>query len=468
MAKKFYDIIPPKEAKILNPIKKLKKLSPVPLKRESDEAKPAQILQSKTWAGKEKKSQIFQKIKKSSKETDMVFEKHGGVGRKKPKIALLKILGFCFIFLILLFVSGFFIFSKTEIKIWPKTEILTLEETITIEIEPGEKEEGDNRISLPGQLFEDQKSDSQEFSATGKTLKEVKAEGIIKVYNAYSTSDQPLLATTRFVSADGKLFRSLKREIIVGGEYVKGKFVPGETDIMVRAAEPGEDYNIEPSTFSIPGFVGTPKYTAFYGKSFESMTKGFRREVAQITQDDLDKAKEILVERLKKESKDFLISALPQGFVLLEETISQEVIEENFSQEAGAEAESFNFQAKVKSFSLIFKKSDLEDLAKKIISENIKEGKKFQEESLEIDYSIKSMDLEDSQMILKIEIKAKIYSDINLDKFKKALLGKTIQEVRAFLQGQPEINKSEINLSPFWRRKIPEDFDKVDVKLNID
>ena len=352
---------------------------------------------------------------------------------------------------------SFLFFSKTKIEIWPETEILTLTDSVVISL--------DDSGIISGQIFKDQKSKTQDFSASGTALKEEKAEGIIKVYNNYSTSSQPLLINTRFVSTDGKLFKSVQKEVIAGGRYEKGKLVPGETDIRVRAAESGESYNIGASTFSIPGFAGTPKYTAFYGKSFSPMTNGFKDEVAQITQEDLDKAEIALIEELKRESRDFLKTALPQGFVLLEETISQEITEKNFSEKAGKKADSFSFQSKVESEALIFKKSDLENFAKDLINSSISDDKKFQEETLEINYSL---EIDEERAVLNIEIKAKIYQDIDLEKLKKNLSGKPFQEVELFLRDQSWISRIEIEKGPLWRIKVPESLEKVEMKLNLD
>ena len=437
---------------------------------------PSQKISSFVEAPKDKRQESFLKPTTSLKKTGR--QRIGS----KIKRNFLKTLIICSLFLILVAVFSFFFFSNSKIEIWPETEILTLTKTITIDtgIVPEQLESASwiDKGVIPGKIFKDQKLSTQEFFSSGKTLKEKKAKGIIRVYNDYSATPQSLLPDTRFVSTDGKLFRSVKKEVIPGRKYEEGKFVPGEIDIEVKAAEAGEDYNIEPSTFSIPGFAGTPKYTAFYGKSFSPMAGGFKGEVSQVVQEDLDKAKSILNERLKRESRDFLKTALPTGFVLLDETISQEIIEESYSAEAGAEAESFNLQIKIESKGLMFRKSDLEDFAKNFINLNIDEGKKFQEESLEINYSSemiesetaenKIYEAEEPDIVLNLEIKAKIYPDIDLVELKRTLLGRSFQEIKIFLEDQSQIKKIGIDPGPFWRRRIPKNIDKVEIKLNLE
>jgi len=366
-----------------------------------------------------------------------------------------KVLISCFGFLILIGFLGLLFFPKVEIEIWPKTEILTLKEKIKINI--NEKEENFEERVILGESFSNQKSASKEFSSSGKFLKKEKSRGTITVYNAYSTSSRKLVPS-RFVSADGKLFWSVEGVTIPGA---------GEVQVEVVAAEAGEEYNIGPSTFALPALAGSPMYTTIYGKSFSPMTGGFIGETAQVTKEDLEKAENILTDELKKESRNFLTTALPAGFVLLEETISQEVGEIKSSLEAGAEAESFNSQGEVKSEGVGFKKSDLEDFAKYFLRLNIIEDKEIQEQSLEVNYFLESADLEAGEVALNLEIKAKVYSSIDEQGLKKALLGKNLKEARIFLENMPQLTKIEIKSWPFLKRKIPEDMEKVEIKLNL-
>lgn len=435
MPKKFFDITPSKKF----PSQKTQKVEP--------------------------KEIIRQEQKKEIRKADL-----------RPKRTFLK--GFVFTLLLLVLIGGvgYSFFSKTKIKVWPDVENLKLEEIITIDIE-AQASNFEAKI-IPGKFFESQKSNSQDFSATDTVLKEEKAKGQIRVYNAYSTYSQGLLPQTRFVSADGKLFRSLKREVIPGGKYEEGKLTPGYIDIEVQAAGPGEDYNIEPSTFSIPGFAGTPKYTAFYGKSFTPMEGGFKGEVSQVSQEDFERAKEVLTNSLQKESKDFLKSTVSTDFVLLDEAISQEILEINSSPEPGEVAESFSLQLEIKSKGLGLRKSDIENFAKYLINLSVPEDKKLHEESLKINYSFKPLSLADEEatekeaesgkLIIGLEIEAKVFADIDVIKLKKALSGRPFKEAKIFLEDQPQVNKIEISSWPFWRRRVPEDLSKIEIELNLD
>jgi len=430
MPKKFYDIIPPSSKKSI-PSKK-------PFLAEQPSVEEVK--------GKKKKKR---KPRKSRK----VF---------------FKSLIFSLLGLIVVVVLGFLFFSGIEIEIWPKTESLEFNCQVSLKNDLG-GELGDwvESRTIPGQSFDVKKTKEKEFSSTGKKVKEAEAAGTIRVYNAHSTYSQSLLSSTRFVSSDGKLFKSLKKEVISGGKYEGGKFVSGYTDIEVKAAEPGEGYNIGPSTFSIPGFAGTAKYTTFYGKSFTDMTGGFKGEVAQVTQGDLDRAREDLVNKLKEENFQFLKDTLPEDYTLLFDTLSHEVLNTNSSKEAENEGESFNYQVELKSQGLSFNKKEMRSFVKEVIRSRISEKMEIQEESLNTDFSVESLDLEKGEVVLELDIRAKIFFKIDLEKVKKSISGQTLNEVKLFLGNLPGIEKIEVKSWLFWRRRFPDDIKEIELKLII-
>ena len=283
MPKKIFDILPPEE------------------KKNQGTQKPRPWPEKKEEAEKKEKEEVgvvlMDEVLKLKEE-----QRHFPTRKSFKKKQFILRTGILFLFL-LLFISGlgYVFFSKTKIEIWPQMEAFSLKETIVVD--PSLTEADFESKIFPGKVFENKKSASKEFSSSGTMIKEKRARGVIRVFNAHSVSPQPLLVNTRFVSADGKLFRSEKRVVIPGGRYEGGKLVPGHLDIMVKAAEPGAEYNIGPSVFSIPGFAGTAKYTTFYAESYEPMSGGFRGEVPQVTQEDLDSARNTLVGQLKKESR---------------------------------------------------------------------------------------------------------------------------------------------------------------------
>lgn len=372
-----------------------------------------------------------------------------------------------FIFLLVAFVLiSNFVLNRAEIKIWPKTETSNLNEkvlasTANTAIDLQQK-------AIPAKIFIQEQTVSQEFPATGKTQEGGKATGQIRVYNNYSDVSQILIKNTRFISAEGKLFRTTERIIVPGGTYNKGKLQPGFVDVQVIADQPGADYNIDPSTFSIPGFVGTAKYTAFYGKSSAAMSGGFIGEASQITKDDLDKAKKALSDKAVSEGKISLKNKITDGFILLDEAIYSEITEATSSLLAWAKAKTFTYQVQAKLEAVVFSKLDLENLSREIVLSSSSPDKIIQEGSLNIVYNFDSSDIETGKLVLNVSFSSKIYSDVDGNSLAQTLAGKSLAEAQEILADQPEVAKVQIRSWPFWSDIIPKDPQKISVKLILD
>ncbi|MFC1663823.1 hypothetical protein ACFL0A_01730 [Patescibacteria group bacterium] len=423
MPKKFFDIVPPKKAEEYRNSTFLEKLT------QPIEKRPPSFL----------------------KKVGPVLKKRKQLG----KGTLVKVLIFFSGILIIAGVFSCFFLKETQIEIWPAAEVLSFKENFKVDTAL-EVPDYSEKIVL-GKFLEEEKSLFRQFSSTGKTEREVKAEGIIRVYNNFSESIG-LVANTRFLSAEGKLFRSTERAYIPAG---------GFSDLKVLAAEAGEDYNVKPSTFSVPGLVGYPSYTAVYGKSFSQMEGGFRGESLKVSEGDLKEAESILIEELKEENKKNLENRA-KDFVLLEDAIDHEVLEASSLTKAGAEVEQFSYLVKTRSKALVFSKEELETFAKEFILANIDSGEKMDQESFEINYSLKSVDFKEGNLLLSLDFSARVFSEINLEELKEELKGSTELQVKNLLENKENISRAKVKFWPFWLKKVPENVKKIKIELKVD
>lgn len=112
-------------------------------------------------------------------------------------------------------------------------------------------------LSIPLRVFNKDESITLQYNASGKSQTSgQKAHGTVVISNSYSKDPQTLIATTRLQSESGKIFRLSKNVIVPGMTTVAGEIRPGAIIADVIADEAGSDYNIDPSSFKIPGFQG--------------------------------------------------------------------------------------------------------------------------------------------------------------------------------------------------------------------
>jgi hypothetical protein len=396
--------------------------------------------------------------------------------RKKRGFPLKEVLIGVLVLAIILAGFLYFKLQKAEIEIWPKTETLSFEEQITADKSVGSIDPI-NKV-IPSQYLEEEKEIWQDFPATGNVLKEGKAEGTIKIYNKYNNppSSLTLKKGTHFLSDSGKYFITLQKITVPAAQIKSGKLVPGSIETKVVAAESGKDYNIGPAEFSVPKLAGTPYYYSIYAKSTDSMTGGFTSQVKQVTDDDIQKAKDFLTKKLLDDAESSLkkkISSAKNSVsgesdsILLESAILREIVDASSVVKSGAIVDSFNYQAKVRVGGLIFKKSDLEKFAKAYILSKISDSKTFLEKSLSINYSPKTVDIREGKITLDLGFSAKIYQTIDkndlISLFREKSASEIKETVNRDLEGQ--VSQIKVNFWPFWVTKTPRDKNKIKVDL---
>ncbi len=409
---------------------------------------------------KEKESMISSQKNKKNKKNSLSF------------FSFKKISIFTIVVLLIFVLASHTVFLKAKIVIWPKTteasylgEITVDSSVYSLNLENG---------VIPAEIFEIREKESRTFNSSGKETEGKKAEGILKVYNNYSFSPQSLVENTRFISADGKLFHSTKRITIPGKKSEGGRVVPGEVEVLVKAAEAGEEYNIErTSKFSVPGLQGTALYTEIYAENIEPITGGHLGELPLITEEDIENAREVLISDLSNKAKSKIKEESAGGFIIENELIRKNVLEESFYPGVGDNSDSFEYSMDISLEVISFKKSDLEESArnflfKKESSENndIFSGKEIFSEELMVIFHPELINFREGRAILGIDLTVPVYSEIDKNNFKNNLSGKRIEEVKTVMEEYPQIEDFELSYWPFWINTLPK-FNKIEVEIKM-
>ena len=359
--------------------------------------------------------------------------------------------------------------AQSEITIQPVRDSLTIVEELRISPEVQDID-FENKI-IPAEFFEVEKEARQEFTSTGESTKGGKAQGVIRVYNFHNPpTPMTLRAMTRFLSSDGsKYFRSPDVIYIPAAKIENKKIIPSFVDIKVEAMEVGEDYNIGPSKFSLPGLVGTSYYYTIYGESSSSMVGGFKEQIKRVTEEDIENAKNSLNESLLKQAQDSLKESLTEDFILLSSAVFDEELESSCLQKTGTETPQFSCQGKIKIKCLAFRKSFLKEISKKFVLSEISASEKLIEELLKFEYLQDKADLEKEEIVLKFKILAETYKEIDEEALKLQIKKKTQREIEniVFDNFLDRIEKIKIKFWPFWVRKTPNNLERIKIKLDL-
>lgn len=359
----------------------------------------------------------------------------------------------------------FVVLPKANVSVVPKVEPLIANVDMVVDPNIASIDTGSQKI--PGKIITASKEKTQEFSSTGKKQLSDKAHGIITVYNEWSTNPQVLVENTRFTSKEGKVFRSKKTIVIPGMERVDGQDVPGTNDVEVDAQEPGESYNIEAASFTIPGFLGTIKYSTIYGRSKNGMTGGSIAEVQAVTATDISSARDAIIKTIGDEIVEQIKKDIPVDFKITNESIQTKIDE--FQTDAGAGDVKNKFTAKVTATStaLIFSEKDANMLIDEIIKSKPSENKLIMAEDNEtMTYGTPSFD-KDGKMMLAVHIEKKVAWKLDVDDLKQKIKGKNKSELNGIFGSIKGIDSAKVWFEPFGLiNTVPNNESRINISID--
>lgn len=371
---------------------------------------------------------------------------------------------------VILLAAGYLFLPKATVTIFVKTKLKSLDAEVKADagassIDFGKKTIPAKAISLSDEI-------TKNFDSTGtKGASNHKARGTVTIYNEYSSANQPLVATTRFLSESGKLFRLANGVIVPGVTKIGAEEKPGAIEAEVVADEAGEEFNIEPSKFTIPGFQGSgnEKYSKIYGKSFKAMSGGANgTETARsITEADISSAKEKTLSELTVAVKQKIKEQAGQGFIVPDDGFNIANPVYKISSAAGEIADNFSVTVKISAGAIGFKEDDIREVLKNILADSSGADSKIISDSINFELGKTDADFANSALTIRLHAAGKIMSNLDLESIKKEILGKNEQDLEAYLKSYSDIERVEVAYRPtFISGRIPSYGNQVEMKLD--
>ena len=355
------------------------------------------------------------------------------------------------------YVAGAF-FSRAKITL--RFEKTPWEHTGAFTASVGATKSDIPRSIIPAQLFEETKTATQFFPATGRSTSSEKARGKITVLNAYSSAPQTLVATTRFETPDGKIYRLDSQIVVPGAKITNGKIEPASSKADVTADKPGPEFNVgRVERLSIPGFKGSAKFNGFYGVLEDGTSGGSLGDRPVPSDGDVTKGREKTEEVLRSAFQITFLSVIPGEFKVPSEaslfSVSKMVVNRTVDTEGN-----FSILGSAAFKALAFREGDLaialEAKASGDDSEKMIEG-------LSLTYTDIRPDFTKKTLSFSVAARGNITSRFSADAWKSSILGKSEADAEKTILALPGLVDAKVSLWPKWLSSLPADAQKVTV-----
>lgn len=355
-------------------------------------------------------------------------------------------------------VSAFF--KSAVIRVSPKQESVSLSGTFK-----ATKDTTD--VSLLGfQVVTVSKDAEKTVEATGQQQVDKKAQGRIIIYNE-TTQVQKLVATTRFETPEGLVFRLPVAVSVPAATTKSGKTVAGSVEVLVVADKTGASYNVGLKDFTLPGLKNDSKYKLIYARSKTEMTGGFSGIQKVVSKDVMDKADADLSAELKETLAKEIVSQIPSNFILYTSSLSYKFnpVEQSEGGESGA-----ILRKRGTTSAVIFDKAALSRaILGKVAPDSTADLVKITNlESLEFNYGTEPFDPA-SDTILSFTLKGtpSLVWVFDENKLKTDLLGLSREKAKVILTTYDTVQEAWVETHPFWNQTIPKDATKVTIENTL-
>ena len=315
--------------------------------------------------------------------------------------------------------------------------------------------------TIPAQVFTFNKNTTQSFPGSSFQNVSQKAQGTIAIYNAYNSSPQELVATTRFVTPDGKIFRLASTVTVPGAKVVNGQITPSTIDAPIVADQPGPNYNIGPvAHLAVPGFQkDTARYNGFYGTITSSTSGGYVGKKAVPTAADVTSAKASTTAMLQAGLSNGFTTNYPNNFKILDGATTYQISKMIVSTTTDANG-NFTVFGQATMEAIGFDEAALKNY---LLSLAQTEESNSVFSSIKIDYAGVQANFATGQVHFALTAQGQLEPAFSTSDFTSSILGESIAEARSTILALPNLQNGKISVWPLWLWNIPSDASKVHV-----
>ncbi|MFH1233921.1 MAG: hypothetical protein V1649_04735 [Patescibacteria group bacterium] len=374
--------------------------------------------------------------------------------QKSKPINIYRKIAISFIFLTILLLAVIFYFSlvKVSIVLTPSQE--KINDNLTLDVYDQQKNPVLNSSVILGIVKQVEVEESKEYKASNREILGQEVVGKVTIINDYN-KNQPLVATTRLLSSDNKLFR-IKNTVNVSAG--------GQVEVEVYADEPSREMAIGPAKFTFPG-LWAGLQDKIYGQSQTAMEY---KEKANITiqQSDIDQAVNDLKATLVIKAKEQINNDFKNYDQVIYE-IDNNSITQKLDSKVGEEKDKFTLSMKTMVTVVAFADEKVFQLAKQKLESILPDDKELINFSKkDITYNLYSFDLDQGMATIKVAFTGKMSLNKNAEIIDRSkLLGLTIEQLSQYLNGIPEVAGYEIKIFPSFIKKVPNLIDRIEIQI---
>ncbi len=377
------------------------------------------------------------------------------VDAKAKSVKIYKRIAVVFSVLVLLVLLGVLYFTMVKVSISIALNEQTVSDQASVAVYDRPQDFSLPNKAIRGLVKVVPVEQSKLYQVAGREVIGEEVVGQITIYNKY-TKSQPLVASTRFLSESGKLYR-LKNSVTVpaGGQV--------NADVYADDAKPASVVGVE--RFTVPG-LWEGLQDKIYGQSTEGAIKYQQKLRRIIAQDDIDKAladlKQVLKDKVKSDI-DNTYNDYDYKFYNLDEASLKYTVSGKIGEEKDQLPVAMSGVVEL----IAFSSEQAQEIARLSSAAKLPAGQdllKIDTNSLKYELAKFDQNMVMAEVTMSYDLKSRANNNNEIvDKNK--IVGLSEDQLRQYLSNAKDIKTYNIEFYPSFIRQVPSLTDRIEVKV---
>jgi hypothetical protein len=340
-----------------------------------------------------------------------------------------------------------------KIELTLRTAPLLVEQVVKLD---ASSSRGREATTIPSATFFRELESKGEVPVASTEVIGSKAKGTVSIVNR-SIEEQAILEKSRLITKDGQLFYLTQAIRVPANGRITG---------AIEAAEAGTEGNIEPQRLNFAA-LDEVSQRLVYGEVTSTLTSGSGETVSVVRENDLEEARRLAQERARETARQEIQSELPEGWAILEEAWSTE-IEALKMAEVGERIPVLTYEGRITVRTLGYDQMIFDEQLKKALEEKLEAGFMLFPEPLSYTRSAREVDWQAGRAEVAARVTHTTIPELALDSLREKIAGRHREEVISYLEGLPGVRAAEVELSPFWVKRIPRLERRIKIQVESD
>ncbi len=374
------------------------------------------------------------------------------------------------VLLVVAWIYAFIVLPHATITI--KTDSSTITTNLNLTLDAAAKTLDAGNGIVPATPLSQQKTSSQQASATGQQNNGTKASGNVTIVNCTTDNSEVVLAAGRSLTAGGHTYTlnqsvDLPDSAYTGGACSKPHNSFNSTSVGVTALKGGADYNVSSGTSFTVSANSSDNFSSSEVKITGSTSGGTDNIIKVVLQSDIDGATAKITAADSSSIKQLLVSNLQsKGLMPVPTTFAVGAPSVTSTAKAGDAADTVTVTAVTTYTMLGVQKTDLKTLVDATVNAQLDKGKQvILDDGVTNAQFTQSNPATATSATVAMETKSEAGPQLDIAKLKTQLMGKKSGDVKNFIKQTPGVTDVQVKYSPFWVSIVPKSADKISIGI---